>query len=114
FVAGGEGTGPRVARRALHVVAKMIFEDGFFHADPHPGNIIMMGTPEEPVVGLIDLGLVGRLTEETRDKAIGVMLAAVTADSAGLADALLAMGKPRGRVDLAAFRAEVETLSQRY
>jgi ubiquinone biosynthesis protein len=112
--AGGEGTGPRVARRALAVVAKMIFEDGFFHADPHPGNIIMLGTAAEPVLGLIDLGLVGRLTEETRAKAIELMLAAVTADASGLADALLAMGRPRGRVDLPAFRAEVTVLSEKY
>lgn len=115
FVAAGDAeTGPRVARRALHVVAKMIFEDGFFHADPHPGNIIMLGTPAEPVIGLIDLGLVGRLAEGTRDKAISLMLAAVTADAVGLSDALLAMGKPGGRVDLAAFRAEVATLSEKY
>jgi ubiquinone biosynthesis protein len=112
--AGGPGTGPRIARRALHVVAKMIFEDGFFHADPHPGNIIMMGTAEDPVVGLIDLGLVGRLTEDTRDKAISLMLAAVTGDADGLADALLAMGRPAGRVDLSAFRAEVAVLSEKY
>jgi ubiquinone biosynthesis protein len=115
FVAeGGDGTGPRVARRALHVVAKMIFEDGFFHADPHPGNIIMLGTADEPVIGLIDLGLVGRLTEETRDKAIELMVAAVTADTGGLAEALLAMGRPRGKVDLPAFRAEVTTLGDKY
>jgi len=112
--AGGPGTGPRIARRALGVVAKMVFEDGFFHADPHPGNIIMMGTADEPVLGLIDLGLVGRLTEETRDHAISLMLAAVTGDAGGLADALLAMGRPRGRVDLPRFRAEVDELSEKY
>jgi ubiquinone biosynthesis protein len=112
--AGGEGTGPRIARRALHVIAKMVFEDGFFHADPHPGNIIMMGTGENPVLGLIDLGLVGRLSEDMRDKAIQLMLAAVTADANGLADSLLAMGRPKGRVDLPRFRAEVAELSEKY
>ncbi len=89
-------------------------EDGFFHADPHPGNIIMMGTAQEPVLGLIDLGLVGRLSEEMRDKAIQLMLAAVTGDAAGLADSLLAMGRPKGRVDLPRFRAEVAELSEKY
>ncbi len=115
FVAAGDaGTGPRVARGALAVIAKMIFEDGFFHADPHPGNIIMMGTAAEPVLGLIDLGLVGRLSEDLRDKAIQLMVAAVTADAAGLADALLAMGRAKGRVDLPRFRAEVAELSEKY
>jgi len=112
--AGGPGTGPRVARLALGVIAKMVFEDGFFHADPHPGNIIMMGTAEAPVLGLIDLGLVGRLTEEVRDKAIALMLAAVTANATDLADALLAMGRPKGKVDLPRFRGEVGQLSEKY
>jgi hypothetical protein len=44
----------QVARNALHVIAKMVFEDGFFHADPHPGNI-MIGPEDAPVIGLIDL-----------------------------------------------------------
>ena len=39
-----------VARNALHVIAKMVFEDGLFHADPHPGNIIMIGREVIPVV----------------------------------------------------------------
>ncbi|MBX3161142.1 MAG: AarF/ABC1/UbiB kinase family protein [Deltaproteobacteria bacterium] len=112
--AGGPGTGPRIAKRALRVVAKMIFEDGFFHADPHPGNIIMLGTPDEPVLGLIDLGLVGRLSEDMRDKAISLMLAAVTNDVDGLAEALLGMGRARGRVDMARFKADVVRISEKY
>jgi ubiquinone biosynthesis protein len=104
----------RVARNALHVIAKMAFEDGFFHADPHPGNIIMMGSAEEPVIGLIDLGLVGRISEELRDGAIRLLIAAATGDIQAVADALLALGKPRGRVDIKAFRAEVATLAEKY
>ena len=104
----------RVARDALHVIAKMIFEDGFFHADPHPGNIIMIGPAEAPVIGLIDLGLVGRLSEELRDGSIRLLIAAATGDSQALADALLALGKPRGRVDVKAFRAEVAVVAEKY
>jgi len=46
-------SGPTIAKTSVGVVIKMIFEDGFFHADPHPGNIIILGTPEAPVFGLI-------------------------------------------------------------
>jgi ubiquinone biosynthesis protein len=92
----------------------MVFEDGFFHADPHPGNIIMLGPPEAPIIGLIDLGLVGRLNEELRDGAIRLLIAAATNDPRAVADALLALGKPRGRVDVKAFRAEVSIVAERY
>ncbi len=112
--ASDEQTAQLVAKNALHVVAKMIFEHGFFHADPHPGNIIMLGAKADPVIGMIDLGLVGRLSQDMRDKAIQLMLAAVAGDPGPLADALIAMGKPRGRIDLPAFRAEVAVLSEKY
>ncbi len=104
----------KVARDSLAIIAKMVFEDGFFHADPHPGNIILVGPPEAPVIGLIDLGLVGRLNEEMRDGAIRLLIAAATNDSRAVADALLALGKPRGRVDVKAFRAEVSVVAEKY
>ncbi len=112
-VAAG-ASGERIAKNALAVIAQMIFEDGFFHADPHPGNVLILGAPDAPVLGMLDLGLVGRLSPEMRDKAVDLMVAAVRADHAALADALLAMGKPRGKVDMPAFRAEVAQLSEKY
>ncbi|HUH02003.1 MAG TPA: AarF/UbiB family protein, partial [Kofleriaceae bacterium] len=114
YDAARDGAGETIAKHALHVIARMIFEHGFFHADPHPGNIIILGPAEAPVIGLIDLGLVGRLSPELRDKAIDLMIAAITGDPSSLADALLAMGRARGRVDMVAFRAEVGVLSEKY
>ena len=55
-------TGPAITKVSIGVLIKMIFEDGFFHADPHPGNILISGSPESPVFGLVDLGMVGRLS----------------------------------------------------
>jgi ubiquinone biosynthesis protein len=72
----------QVARNPLHVIGKMVFEDGFFHADPHPGNIIMIWPEDVPVIGRIDLGLVGRLSEDLRDSAIRLLIAATTGDAA--------------------------------
>jgi ubiquinone biosynthesis protein len=96
------------------VVIKMAFEDGFFHADPHPGNLKVLGTPEAPVVGLLDLGLVGHLSGPMRDKALDLMVAAVREDFVGVADALYALGRPTRKVDQAAYRADVETLGRKY
>ncbi len=105
-------SGERIAKNSVHIIAKMIFVDGIFHADPHPGNIRILGTPDNPIVGLLDLGLIGTLAPDMRDKATDLMIAAVKKDVDELADALLAMGKPRGKVDRDAFRAEVARLSE--
>ena len=105
-------SGERLAKDAVQVIAQMIFVDGLFHADPHPGNLRILGTPEAPILGLLDLGMVGTLSPELRDKAIDLMLAAIKRDVDELADALLAMGRPRDKVDRDAFRAEVGRLSQ--
>jgi ubiquinone biosynthesis protein len=107
-------SGELLAKNSLHVIAKMIYEDGFFHADPHPGNILILGPQAAPVVGMLDLGLVGRLSITARERIIDLMVAAIRNDTDGLADALLALGKPQGRLDLPAFRAHVALLSERY
>jgi ubiquinone biosynthesis protein len=107
-------SGPSIAKNAVHVIAQMIFEDGFFHADPHPGNILILGPSEAPVIGMLDLGLVGRLSPEMRDQAVDLMVAAVRGEADALADALLGMGRPRGKVDLKAFRREVAELAAKY
>jgi ubiquinone biosynthesis protein len=111
-VAGASGA--TIARNAVAVIVQMIFEDGLFHADPHPGNILILGPPEAPVLGMLDLGLVGRLSAEMRDRTVDLMVAAVRSDDAAIADALLAMGRPRGTVDQGAFRAEVSMLARKY
>ena len=52
-----------LAKRGANAVLKMVLEDGFFHADPHPGNVFYLS--EERIV-FIDFGMVGRLSEQRR------------------------------------------------
>jgi ubiquinone biosynthesis protein len=106
-------SGPRIAKNAFGAVIKMVFEDGFFHADPHPGNIIIMGK-EEPVIGLIDCGMVGRLNPELRDRTIDLMVCASRKDAYGVADTLYAIGRPTKKVDMREYRAEVAVLAEKY
>jgi ubiquinone biosynthesis protein len=106
--------GPMIAKTSVGVIIKMIFEDGFFHADPHPGNILISGTPEAPVFGLVDLGMVGRLSPEMRDRTVDLMIACVRQDYVAVADALYAIGTPTKKVDMRAYRAEVATLAEKY
>ncbi len=107
-------SGSAIAKSSVGFIIKMLFEDGFFHADPHPGNVIIMGTNDDPVIGLIDLGMVGRLSPEMRDRTIDLMLAAVRKDSYGVADALYAIGRPTKKIDMREYRAEVALLAEKY
>jgi len=86
-------SGHRLARMALKLVIKQIFEDGFFHADPHPGNVLILGSPENPIYALIDLGMVGRLSPRMRDQTVDLMVAAIRRDYDAIADAMLALAK---------------------
>jgi ubiquinone biosynthesis protein len=104
----------KIAKIAVGVVIKMVFEDGFFHADPHPGNILISGTPDAPVIGLVDLGMVGRLSPEMRDRCIDLMIAAGRQDTNAIADAIYAIGIPSKKVDMRAYRAEVSRLADKY
>ena len=107
-------SGPAIAKLATGIVIKQIFEDGFFHADPHPGNILILGPPDDTVFGLIDLGMVGRLSPDMRDKTIDLMIAAVRSDTLAVADALYAIGTPTRKVDMRAYRAEASMLAEKY
>ncbi|MBI2389940.1 MAG: hypothetical protein HYV09_10140 [Deltaproteobacteria bacterium] len=106
--------GKRIAKNAVGIVIKQIFEDGFFHADPHPGNIIILGTKDAPVVGMIDLGMVGRLSPEMRDKTIKLMVAAARNDPRSVADALYTIGRPTKKISMDDYRAEVTVLAEKY
>ena len=107
-------SGPMIAKRSVGIIIKMIFEDGFFHADPHPGNIIIMGEKDDPIIGLIDVGMVGRLSPELRDRTVDMMVAAVRKDAYAVADALYAIGRPTKKVDMREYRPEVAMLAEKY
>jgi ubiquinone biosynthesis protein len=104
----------RIAKNAVQIVVKMIFEHGFFHADPHPGNILILGKPDQPVLGLVDLGMVGRLSPRLRDRLIDLLIAAGTRDSRALANALYAIGRPSKKIDREAYEADVARLADKY
>jgi len=116
--------GKAIAEECVRLVLKMVFEDGFFHADPHPGNIFILPPPPQGgyppdgvhdlVIGLIDLGLVGRLSPELRDKMIDLMLAAARKDTDAMATAMLSIGRTRKKVDHEAFRQEVRRLAENH
>lgn len=112
-VASGH-SGKKLSRIGMDVIVKQIFEDGFFHADPHPGNLLILGEPASPCVAMLDLGMVGRLSPRLRDLAVDLMVAAVRKDFEKIADVLYAIGTPTKKIDMNAYRAEVELLAEKY
>jgi ubiquinone biosynthesis protein len=106
--------GRALAQLAVAAMVKQVFEDGFFHADPHPGNVIVLGPTDEPSLGLVDLGMVGRLSPRMRDLTLDLMVAALRQDYVGVTESLCAIGTPRQHLDQEAFGSEVAVLAERY
>lgn len=66
-----------IARRGADAFLKMVLVHGFFHGDPHPGNVLIM---PDNVICLLDYGMVGRLTEELKVYLIDLLLAIIKRD----------------------------------
>jgi ubiquinone biosynthesis protein len=100
-----------LAQRATDAILQMIFEHGLFHADLHPGNLFI---GPDGQIGLIDFGMVGTVSEATRDVLAAIILAVLSGDYERLVEALLALGFARQRVDRRALRADLERLLAPY
>ncbi|PHS17009.1 MAG: ABC transporter [Blastopirellula sp.] len=78
-----------VARRGAELYVKMIFNSGFYHADPHPGNILVL--PGD-VIGLLDFGMVGRIDERLREEIEDLMVGITSGDADLLTSVLMRIG----------------------
>jgi ubiquinone biosynthesis protein len=93
-----------LARRGARVFLDMIFRDGFFHADPHPGNVLIL---PGGVIGLLDAGMVGRVDDTLRANIEKGMVAVMMRDAAALTDLVMTVGQVPPDLDAAALQAEV-------
>ncbi len=100
-----------LAGRAVRITLDMVFEHGFFHADPHPGNFFV---EEDGVLGIIDFGMVGTVDERTREQLARLLVAISSQDSDRLVDAFLDLGVAKRRVDRPLLRQDLERLTSRY
>ncbi len=82
----------------------MIFRDGFYHADPHPGNVFVL--PEQRL-GLLDCGKIGRVDEQTQDDFISIVSAFINRDAEGLTDELIQMCEVPADLNRSAYQADV-------
>ncbi len=102
-----------LARNALRALIKQLPVDGFFHADPHPGNLLVDLTTG--VITFIDLGMMGELDLQQRLRLAQLMIVTQQRSVDGMAGALRAMSTPfRGDVDEKAFRRDFARRMGRY
>ncbi len=101
----------RVALHSARIIIKEVLEDGFFHADPHPGNFVVM--PGE-VIGAMDFGMVGYLRERERLDLIRLYLFAMALDAEGIVDQLIRMGAADAEIDRVGLARDIDRLLTKY
>ncbi len=100
-----------VARRIARFVVEPALERGVLYADPHAGNFII---GENGTLGVVDFGMVERLTPEARRRVADVLVAMKRCDSERLADRLIEIAAPRQPVDRVAIAAELDRMLKQY
>lgn len=91
-----EGHSQEMTQLILKIYFQMVFKDGFFHGDLHPGNVFVF---EDQRIGLIDFGVIGRLNEKTKNSIASMLISLATEDYESLAYEY---------VDLAPFSEDVD------
>lgn len=100
-----------LAIRASDMVLQEVLEDGFFHADPHPGNLLIM---EGGIIGVLDFGTMGRLEKSERVALARLFIVAVQMDADSIVDQLIRMGVADYGVDRKGLGRDLRRTIMRY
>ncbi|TSK03912.1 MAG: phosphotransferase [Geobacter sp.] len=93
--------GREIAARGARVFLKMVLEHGFFHGDPHPGNVLIL---KDNVICLLDFGMVGRLDPAVKRYLTDVLVAVINRDVEGLAYVIVEAGDAAETVNMQALK----------
>lgn len=100
-----------IARRGAGMFLKMVFEDGFYHADPHPGNLMVL---VDAVIGVLDCGMVGRVDEDLREQVEDLLVAAIDRDADRLLDTVVQLGEVPVDFDRSRLRGDLVEFIDEY
>ncbi len=100
-----------IARDGFRSLLKQIFLDGFFHGDPHPGNLFVM---ENNVIVFLDFGMMGRLDREMKDELADLLIAVINQDVTQIAQLLARIGTQPEKIEMRAFRNDISDILDRY
>ncbi|QEK13415.1 AarF/ABC1/UbiB kinase family protein [Crassaminicella thermophila] len=99
-----------LGKKLINNYIKQVFEDGFFHADPHPGNILICGKK----IAYIDFGMMGVLDKSMREKLNDFLYAAATRDVEALTQAVFKIGIKKGKVHIRNLHSDIEEIYNKY
>jgi ubiquinone biosynthesis protein len=99
-----------LAQAGVEAYLKQIFVDGFYHADPHPANILVVGEQ----IAFVDFGVAGYLTPSQKELLGDMFLQIIDEDAGGVARTVVRMGATRGRPSLEAMERDLQRLLTRY
>ena len=99
-----------IGRKLVNNYVKQVMEDGFFHADPHPGNVKIL----DGKIVWIDMGMMGRLTNRDRNLMARAVRAIAVGDIAVLESTILELGDVQGKIDSGKLYGELRDLMDRY
>jgi predicted unusual protein kinase regulating ubiquinone biosynthesis (AarF/ABC1/UbiB family) len=103
--------GPALARALFEAYLDQILVEGFFHADPHPGNVLLL---PDGRLGLIDVGMVARVAPQLREHLIRLLLAVGERRGEEVARLAMEMSEPLTDCDSRGFTTQVADLVERY
>ena len=103
--------GQALGRRGAEIWLEMVFRDGFVHADPHPGNLVVLSGTR---LGIIDTGMVLRIDDETREQFVELIDTLVSGSSTDFAEALLAICEHPPGTDTASLADDLDGLTTTY
>ena len=101
----------KVNRLLVRTYLKQLLEDGFFHADPHPGNLLVMDSGH---LAFFDFGMVGRITPRLQSQMIDAFFHVVSRDVQGLGQDIFNLNFLKPGVDAETIRPVVESLFKHY
>lgn len=99
-----------IAKNLMINYVKQIFKDGFFHADPHPGNLLILNKK----IVYIDFGMMGVLDKGMRNKLNDLLYAVATRDIEDLTQAVLRIGIKKGKVNIRSLYSDIEEVYNQY
>ena len=106
----------QVASHAARIFTKEVVDDGFFHADPHAGNFVVMPgkEPDQLAIGVMDFGMVGYISKADRINILQIYLLAGRMDSRGIVSIFLRIGAASSASDLLGLERALDRLISQY